>query len=74
MSAEVTARVQQSETDIELFESNVKEIVDAWDRARRSLKDNPNLNLERSLWKNYFVQPEILERNLHLLKKSRNAN
>jgi hypothetical protein len=67
---EVSARVQQSSADVRNFELAVKEIVEAWDRARRSLKDNPNLMLERAIWKDYFVQPEVLPRNVQTFKSA----
>jgi hypothetical protein len=64
----VIARVHQSVSDVRRLEVSVKDAVDAWDRARRCLKDNPTLNLERSLWKDFFNQPDILERNIQAVK------
>lgn len=67
-SPEVTARVQQSQNDFIMFEGSVREIAEAWERAKRSLRDNPNLKLERTIWRDFFAQPEILERNIQALK------
>ena len=57
---EVSAKTQQFAADIRYIESSVKEVVEAWEKAKRSITDHPSITNERS--------PEAVDyhiRNLH---------
>jgi len=65
---EVSARIQQLSADIRYVETSMRDVVEAWDKARRSILDHPAFITERGIWKDYFVQPEMLERTLQVMR------
>jgi hypothetical protein len=65
---EVSAKTQQFAADIRYIESSIKEVVESWEKAKRSITDHPSITTERSIWKDYFVQPEVLERTIQVTK------
>ena len=72
-SSETRNEIKSAQTEVSKFELNVRDAIGEWDKARKSIVENPIIEMEKKIWKDFMNSNfEKMERVIESI--SANAN
>ena len=73
-SHETRTAIKNAQTDVAQLENNVKEAINEWEKACKSIKENPMIKMEKELWKDFVNNPSKMEKTAETMKSLNKKN
>ena len=67
-SSEARSGIKTAQVEVSKLEENVKIASAEWEKACKSQSENPTIEIEKKIWKDFVNKPDNMERTVESMK------
>lgn len=68
---EAKVSIKTAQAEVLKLETSVKDAINEWENARKTMAENPIIEMEKRLWKDFINNPEAIEKTVESMRTFR---